>query len=391
MIINLTQHLVDRELCSGAHQSRVEFVDEGRTGLYVECRTTIPNDGTYYLRLKDRKSGKTRHYRIGRTKDMSLAQARRDALNLREQVLIGSGALPSRERALLTYDSFMENYYFPSKQSKRSLDKDKQLHRTRLKDEFGSSPLERITRQQIYAFQMQLTQTELSTSTQNAYLRLLRHSLNIALDLELIGRNPATRLKLRREDNIVENYLNDEQVSNLISVLENHENIVVAGLIRLLLATGARRGEAFRAKWSEIKLEQRLWIIPAENSKSRKVGSIPLGDAALEVLSRMPRYEHTDYIFVNPYTRTRYTDIKKSWVDIKRRAGLPSITRLHDLRHTFASLLINRGRSLYEVQRILRHSDPKVTMRYSHLDHRTLQDAVNSAQIQKFESSAKSL
>lgn len=379
MIINLTQHLIDRELCSDIHQGRIEFVDEGRSGLYVECRTAIPNEGTYYLRLKDRNTGKTRHHRIGKTKDLSLAEALRQALNLREQILIGSGALANRERAVLTYDSFMANYYFPSKQSKRSLDKDRQLHRTRLKDVFGDTPLSSITRQQVHAFQMQLGSTKLSISTQNAYLRLLRHSLNIALDLELIARNPATRLKLRREDNIVENYLNEEQVARLITILDAHENLVVAGLIRLLLATGARRGEALKARWSDIKFDQRLWIIPSENSKSRKVGSIPLSDAALKVINRMPRHEHTDYIFVNPSTRTRYTDIKKSWSDIKRRANLPEVTRLHDLRHTFASLLINHGRSLYEVQRILRHSDPKVTQRYSHLNSSTLRDAIEVA------------
>jgi integrase len=297
---------------------------------------------------------------------------------MREQILIGSGVLSQRHRSVLTYDAFMKNHYFPSKQSKRSIDKDIQLYRTRLSGEFGSQALGSISRQQIHAFQLTLSQSALAVSTQNAYLRLLRHSLNIALDLELIARNPAARVRLAPEDNVIENYLNDDQVKRLITVLDHHENPAVAGLIRILLSTGARRGEAFKAKWSDIKWDRGLWIIPVENSKSRKTGSIPLSDASLEVLKKMPRYEGTDYIFVNPQTRTRYFDIKKSWAEIKRRAELPTEVRLHDLRHTFASILINRGRSLYEVQRILRHSDPKVTTRYSHLDASTLRLAVNS-------------
>lgn len=379
MIINLTQSLVDRELCASQNQTRMEYVDEGRLGLYLECRTSNPNEGTYYLRVKDRRTGKTRHYRIAKSVEISLAEARRRAQELKESLLLGSGSLNHQQRTVLSYDAFMQGYYFPSKQAKRTLNKDEQLYRIKLKEEFGHQPIGSITRQQVHAFQLKLTRTNLATSSQNHYLRLLRHSLNIALDLELIGRNPAGRLKLAAEHNIVENYLSEEQVRRLLGVLDRYENPVVAAIVRLLLATGARRGEALRAKWRDIKIEQRLWIIPAENSKSKKVGSIPLSDIALKALESLPRYDHTDDIFINPLTNQRYVDIKKGWTEIKKRAEIPAHTRLHDLRHTFASLLINRGRSLYEVQRILRHSDPKVTTRYSHLTAETLRNAVTEA------------
>ena len=379
MIITLTQNLVDRELCAPQNQTRVEYVDEGRLGLYLECRTSNPNEGTYYLRVKDRGTGKTRHHRIAKSVEISLSEARRRAASLKENLLLGSGHLNPQQRSVLTYDAFMQGYYFPSKTAKRSLNKDEQLYRIKLKEAFGHLPIGSITRQQVHAFQLQLTKTELAVSTQNHYLRLLRHSLNIALDLELIGRNPAGRLKLPPEHNIVENYLSEAQVKRLISVLDTYENPVVAGIVRLLLATGARRGEALKAKWSDIKMDKRLWVIPAEHSKSKKVGSIPLSDSALKALENLPRYTHTENVYINPFTQRPYIDIKKGWAEIKRRADLPAKTRLHDLRHTFASLLINRGRSLYEVQRILRHSDPKVTTRYSHLTNETLREAVTEA------------
>ena len=70
----------------------------------------------------------------------------------------------------------------------------------------------------------------------------------------------------------------------------------------------------------------------------------------------------------------------KVWTRLRAKAGLPHL-RIHDLRHQFASFLVNSGRSLYETQQILGHSDPKVTMRYSHLSSKALQEAANCASI----------
>ena len=71
------------------------------------------------------------------------------------------------------------------------------------------------------------------------------------------------------------------------------------------------------------------------------------------------------------------TTINKVYQRIRLDAGLPWL-RLHDLRHNFASMLINSGRTLYEVQNILGHSDPTVTQRYAHLSTKSLQEAANS-------------
>ncbi len=74
----------------------------------------------------------------------------------------------------------------------------------------------------------------------------------------------------------------------------------------------------------------------------------------------------------------RMTTINKVWQEIRKDAGLPWL-RLHDLRHNFASFLVNSGRTLYEVQQILGHAQSQVTERYAHLSTATLQDAANSA------------
>jgi len=121
-----------------------------------------------------------------------------------------------------------------------------------------------------------------------------------------------------------------------------------------------------------------VWRIPATNSKSKKIRSVPLNQTAINALAELAKANDDDHLFINQRTGKRYTNINKTWHRIRAEAGLPNL-RLHDLRHQYASHLVNSGRSLYEVQQILGHSDPTVTQRYAHLSTRALQEAAESA------------
>ena len=81
-------------------------------------------------------------------------------------------------------------------------------------------------------------------------------------------------------------------------------------------------------------------------------------------------------MFANPVTGKPFVSIFCSWNTARKRAGLADV-RIHDLRHSFASFLVNSGRSLYEVQKILGHTQIKTTQRYAHLANDTLLDAAN--------------
>lgn len=99
---------------------------------------------------------------------------------------------------------------------------------------------------------------------------------------------------------------------------------------------------------------------------------------AIEVLRR-ERIANTDdqpFVFANPNTGLPFINIFRSWDTARTRAQLPEL-RIHDLRHSFASFLVNAGRSLYEVQEILGHSDIRTTSRYAHLSQERLFDAVS--------------
>jgi len=106
--------------------------------------------------------------------------------------------------------------------------------------------------------------------------------------------------------------------------------------------------------------------------------AIPLNDSAIDVLDQIGTEGKHESLFINLQTGDPLTSVNRVWGRLRVKAGLPHL-RLHDLRHQFASFLVNSGRTLYEVQKILGHSDAKVTERYAHLSLTTLQDASNSA------------
>ncbi|MEN8133768.1 MAG: site-specific integrase [Pseudomonadota bacterium] len=177
---------------------------------------------------------------------------------------------------------------------------------------------------------------------------------------------------------MIENYLNDEELKRFVNVLLTDENRNACNILLLLLNTGCRVGEILSLSWSDCDLENRVLRIAAKNSKSRKMRSVPLNTGAADILRRQALItQDLGYCFINFQTGKRYTTISKVFERIKKLAGVR--IRLHDLRHNFASMLINDGRTLYEVQQILGHSNPKVTQRYAHLTAKTLEAAANCA------------
>jgi integrase len=102
-----------------------------------------------------------------------------------------------------------------------------------------------------------------------------------------------------------------------------------------------------------------------------------LNDAALEVLDQLGSEGQNEHLFVTREGRGT-EHLHQTWNRIREKAGMPWL-RLHDLRHQYASMLVNSGRTFYEVQAILGHADPQITTRYAHLSTASLQDAANQA------------
>jgi integrase len=381
MIVKLTPDFIANNLVCPEGKRRIEYVDVGGTGLYVEARQKSPGQGTYYLRYKD-ANGKTCHEKIGRTTDIDLDEARRRAKTLRAEITLGKDPRSDKKatKVVLTLDQAVKEFVFPNLHRLRSAKKYEQMYNRRISQRLGSTPINAVTRAQILSFFTSLVKDEkLSPATANRHLAMLRRCFSLLVELNLLESNPASRIPMYSEP-LQEQYLEPADLEKLLRVLKenNPRNLVARLVVLYLLSTGARLNEALQAKWKDVYRANKLWRIPATNSKSKKVRSVPLNASAIEVLDQLDTEGTHEYLFVNRDTQKPYTTIHKTWNRLRIKAGLPRL-KVHSLRHQYASFLVNGGRTLYEVQQILGHSDPSVTQRYAHLSTKSLQDAANSA------------
>lgn len=355
-------------------------------GLMLEVRRS--GGRTWYVRYVDLR-GKQRQLRIGGADVVSLDQARKRTDELRSQVALGRD--PAEEKALLrqvpTLAEFVEERYLPYvKGYKRSWKLDESLLRNHLLPKFGTRYLDQIKKDQIVAMHLAHRAKGRAPASANRLLILMRYIYNLALRWETPGvlGNPTKDVPLLEENNKRERYLTQEEAQRLYDVVQHSESKMLRFIIPMLILTGARKREVLDARWTDFDTEQKLWRIAL--SKSGKARYVPLSEGVLNLLALIGKEReawpaaHRDcpWVFANPDTGKPYTSIYYTWDNARKRAGLPGL-RVHDLRHSFASFLINAGRSIYEVQKILGHTQIKTTQRYSHLSQDTLLAAVNSA------------
>lgn len=180
----------------------------------------------------------------------------------------------------------------------------------------------------------------------------------------------------QRPNNAKERYLSASETQRLHLALSRSTNTQLKSIVVLLLLFGCRKRELLEAKWEHVDLERRNWRIPL--SKSGKARNIPISDKSLEVLQALPRWKECPYVIPNPETKKPFGNLFFPWDKVRKEAGLDGL-RMHDLRHTFASNLVNSGQSIYVVSKLLGHSQLKTTARYSHLADETLLSAVDAA------------
>ena len=188
--------------------------------------------------------------------------------------------------------------------------------------------------------------------------------------------NPLEGVKLPLCNNEIERFLTVEETKHLQKAVEASANPQLKYIVALLLLTGCRKRELLDAKWEDFQLHQRSWRIPM--TKSGKARYVPLSKAALDVLAQVPRFPGCPYVVPNPDTLKPFVSIYHSWNYARRQAGLTDV-RLHDLRHSMASNLVNSGKSLYVVAKVLGHAQERTARRYAHLSNETLLDAVDGA------------
>ena len=352
---------------------KIDFFDVSFPGFMLEVRSS--GGRTFYQRYRD-DHGRERQFKIGSAHVLTVSQARRKARAVLAEAILGSDPQKERKelRSMPTLAEFARDSYLPyAKNVKRSWQTDETILRVHILRKFGALPLDQISNQAIADLLRRMQDAGYASGTTNRVLVLLRHIFNLANKWGVpgSGKNPTTGLKTA-PDVCCERFLTPEEAQRLLLALDADENKVAASAIKLLLLTGARRNEITHAKWKFVNWEQRTLLVP--RSKSGRPRSIRLNSAALELLQSVARLGDNPFLFPSPVTGQPSPSLHFPWSRIRKRAGLLDV-RLHDLRHSFASFLVNEGVSLYVVQGLLGHTQARTTQRYAHLANETLSDA----------------
>jgi len=374
--VQLSPAFVKSSVCSDG-QKEIDFYDCEQRGFLLEVRRS--GGKTFYQRYTDNR-GRERQFKIGPANVLTLSAARRRGRTIQAQALVGDDPQSRRTelRSIPTLAELVRDRYLPHVKSyKRSWRTDETMLRIHILPVVGSQYVDQLRAEPIAALVEKMRQKKYSTGTTNRVVIVLRHIFNLARKWRVPGvtENPTTGINLAPDVNR-ERFLSLEEAQRLIVSIEQDENKVAANAIMLLLLTGARRNEITYAKWEHVDLEKRTLLVPL--SKSGKPRSIALNGAAVELLRAIQANSSNPYVFPSPTTGRPSPSLYFPWQRIRVRAGLPDL-RLHDLRHSFASFLVNRGVSLYVVQGLLGHGNTRYTQRYAHLTADTLRDAAEAA------------
>ena len=371
--LNLTQSFVNKAKVEEGITS-VDYYDERIPGLLMKV---LPSGRkTYYIRYKDKRKVSAQR-KLGNAVILTLSDAR--ALARRKLAEIAMGADPFsllQSNSSPTLEKFAASDYIPYvKTYKKSWEMDISRIRNHLLPYFGEMRMSDIEKRDV----VQLINDQLPSykpGSINRVIILLRYMFNLAIkwEVEGVSRNPTAGIPLLKEDNHVERFLSSEEAKALLIAIKNSKNPMLQHIISMLILTGARKREVLDAKWEDFDMERNIWRIPT--TKAGKARIVPLSDTASVLLIKLRQRKRCAHAFANPATLKPYSSVYYSWHTARKEAGLSDV-RVHDLRHSFASFLVNAGRSLYEVQTLLGHTQIKTTQRYAHLSTASLRSASN--------------
>jgi integrase len=229
------------------------------------------------------------------------------------------------------------------------------------------------------------------TNTVNMEIKTLRSILNYAIKWGYLRNNPTTGVKkLKVVDAKKPRFLSSAEIKIMLEKCGPE----LYPIFYVMLNTGMRLGELLYLMWSDIDFERNRIYIQAKEFWHPKTGEriIPMSDGVKLELQKIKSEQLISKGFVFPGKDGGPLTIKlrERFKTVTKRCGFPDVTKLHTLRHTFASHLVMKGVDLPTVQKLLGHSDIQTTMIYSHLSPDHLADAVNKLDFDEEDSRQKS-
>ena len=282
-----------------------------------------------------------------------------------------------------------------ARKGERSLIKDAQMNRNYIEPVIGNLRISEINITHFEKIVSTILKKGLTKATANLVIQQFKAVFNYASNNDLISRNPSKNFKPLKLEKKEMSYLSREELDQLLSYtnyqyLEEYRWLHIFYLT--LFLTGIRLGEALGLEWSKISFSSdritisQMWDGTSHKligtTKGRKDRVIPLPIILKQELASLKNMAKGRFIFSENGERPIDPSNFRSriWVKDLKQAGIRPI-RIHDARHTYASIFVMNGGKLYDLKKILGHSDMKTTERYAHLSDDHLASVRNIIQI----------
>lgn len=346
----------------------------------LQIRVYASGKRTYFLYRKVK--GRPARYKIGRYTDMSLEQARKEAIRLNSVIALGGNPVLDRsvERAELTITELIDRYYneYAIIHNKRPMDNKNSLD-FHIVPVLGNRRLSEVSTSDVRALHLKIGETR-GKGTSNRVIALLNSVYNFAAKQGYYKMaNPCNGLQKFRTHSR-DRFLSKEELKKFFDALKPEKQIF-QDYFSLLLYTGARKSNVLAMKWADIDLDGCRWRIDYSEAKNNDVNLVSLSDQSLKILRRR-KEEHASasspYVFPGIGAPSYLKDPKKAFQRIKERMEVTDI-RMHDLRRTLASYMAISGVSLPIIGAALNHKSHASTVIYARLAQAPVLDAVNIA------------
>jgi integrase len=268
--------------------------------------------------------------------------------------------LPGEDK---TFEEMMEKYMREHSVPKKSSSKRDETSLLHLNPFFGEYRLTQIAPSRINQYKVKRREEGSTPATINRELALMKHAFSLAVrEWEWVTDNPVKKVSMEKENNKRDRWLISEEEKKLLE----ESPMWLREIILFALNTGMRLGEILSLTWNAVDFSRRTATVL--NSKKSERRTIPLNEAALEVLKGRAKVRSLkcDLVFYNEnHARFDYSNLEKAFHSALAKANIQDF-RFHDLRHCFATKLVQRGVDLYKVQLLLGHKTPLMTQRYAH-------------------------